>query len=199
VAPLYLVGSSVLALAASLGLTVYVFQDLLGYGELTYYVPFVAAVLLAALGSDYNVFLTGRIWQEARRRPLREAVAVGGARAASAITVAGIVLALSFALLALVPVRPFRELAFFMSVGLLIDAFLVRTLLVPSLIALVGPVSGWPGGQLRRRARLAPPAAAPPAVAPAHDGHPAKLAQSVVIIGVVVGALAGLTSRRRGR
>jgi predicted RND superfamily exporter protein len=96
-------------------------------------------------------------------------------------------------------VRPFRELAFFMSVGLLIDAFLVRTLLVPSLIALVGPVSGWPGGQLRRRARLAPPAAAPPAVAPAHDGHPAKLAQSVVIIGVVVGALAGLTSRRRGR
>jgi len=194
VAPFYLVASSVLALAASLGLTVYVFQDLVGYGELTYYVPFVAAVLLAALGSDYNVFLTGRIWQEARRRPLREAVTVGGARAASAITVAGIVLALSFALLALVPVRPFRELAFFMSVGLLIDAFLVRTLLVPSLIALVGPVSGWPGGRLRHRA---PP---PPTIAPVPSaGRPAGLAQTVVVIGVVVGALAGLSSRRRGR
>jgi RND superfamily putative drug exporter len=198
VAPLYLVGSSVLALAASLGLTVYVFQDLLGYGELTYYVPFVAAVLLAALGSDYNVFLTGRIWQEARRRPLREAVAVGGARAASAITVAGIVLALSFALLALVPVRPFRELAFFMSIGLLIDAFLVRTLLVPSLIALVGPASGWPGGRLRHRPAPAPPPT-PPTAAPAPNGRPAGLVQTVVMIGVVVSALAGLSSRRHER
>jgi putative drug exporter of the RND superfamily len=109
----------------------------------------VAAVMLVALGSDYNVFLTGRIWQEARTRPLRQAVAVGGARAASAITVAGIVLALSFALLALVPVRPFRELAFVMSCGLLIDAFLGRTLFVPALITIVGPVSDWPGRRLR--------------------------------------------------
>ena len=99
VAPLYLVAASVLALAASIGLTVYVFQFLLGYGELTFYVPFIASVLLVALGSDYNLFLTGRIWQEAERRPLREAVAVGGARAASAITVAGLVLAVSFAVL----------------------------------------------------------------------------------------------------
>jgi RND superfamily putative drug exporter len=149
VAPLYLVAASVLALAASLGLAVYVLQDLLGYDELTFYVPFTASVLLVALGSDYNVFLAGRIWQEARHRPLREAVAVAGARAATPITVAGIVLALSFALLALVPLRPFRELAFVISLGLLIDAFLVRTLLVPALITLVGPVSGWPR-RLRR-------------------------------------------------
>jgi RND superfamily putative drug exporter len=161
VAPLYLVGASVLALAASLGITVYVFEDLLGYGELTYYVPFVAAVMLVALGSDYNVFLTGRIWHEARVRPLREAVAVGGARAASAITVAGIVLALSFALLALVPVQPFRELAFAMSCGLLIDAFLVRTLLVPALITIVGPRSDWPGRRLRGRAVSSPTIAEP--------------------------------------
>jgi RND superfamily putative drug exporter len=144
VAPLYLVAASVLALAASLGAGVYVLQDLLGYEELTFYVPFTASVLLVALGSDYNVFLAGRIWQEADRRPLREAVAVAGARAATPITVAGIVLALSFALLALVPLRPFRELAFVISLGLLIDAFLVRTLLVPALITLIGPVSGWP-------------------------------------------------------
>ena len=148
VAPLYLLFASVLALAAALGLTVFVFQDLLGYDELTYFVPFVGAVLLVALGSDYNVFLAGRVWQEARHRPLREAVAVGGSRAATAITVAGIVLALSFALLALVPLRPFRELAFLMSAGLLLDAFLVRTVLVPALIALVGSASGWPGREL---------------------------------------------------
>ena len=90
-------------------------------------------------------FAGGGLWEEARTRPLREAVAVGGSRAAAAITVAGIVLALSFALLALVPVRPLRELAFAMSCGLLIDAFVVRTLFVPALITLVGPVSAWPG------------------------------------------------------
>ncbi len=150
-APLYLLAASMLALLASLGLAAYVFEDVLGYGELTYYVPFAAAVLLVSLGSDYNVFLAGRIWAEARKRPLRSAVAVAGARAATPITIAGLVLAASFALLALVPLRPFRELAFTMAVGLFIDAFLVRTLLVPALITLVGPHSGWPGHRLTRR------------------------------------------------
>jgi RND superfamily putative drug exporter len=147
-APLYLVAASVLALCASLGLTVYVFQDLLGHGELTFYVPFTASVLLAALGSDYNVFLAGRIWDAARERPWKTAVLEGGAGAATAITVAGLVLALSFALLALVDLRPFRELAFAMTAGLLIDAFIVRTLLIPALIALAGPRSAWPNRAL---------------------------------------------------
>jgi RND superfamily putative drug exporter len=196
VAPLYLVICSVLALAASVGATVYVFQDLLGYGELTYYVPFVAAVMLASLGSDYNVFLTGRIWQEARARPLRDAVAIGGARAASAITVAGIVLALSFALLALVPIRPFRELAFMMGVGLIIDAFLVRTLLVPAIIALVGELGGWPGGHLRATvppARGAVPAATVAEPPPANGG---RMVAAVVLIGFVSGAISALGRRR---
>jgi RND superfamily putative drug exporter len=160
VAPLYLVAASVLGLAAALGLTVYVFQGLAGHEELTYFVPFAVAVLLLPLGSDYNVFLAGRIWGEARHRPLREAITVAGARAATAITLAGIVLALSFAALATVELRAFRELAFAMTVGLLIDAFLVRTLLVPALIALVGRASGWPGRRLADRA----PDPAPPVV-----------------------------------
>jgi RND superfamily putative drug exporter len=193
VAPLYLVGASVLALMASIGITVYVFQDLLGYGELTYYVPFVASVLLVALGSDYNVFLAGRIWQEARSRPLREAVAVAGARAASAITVAGLVLAVSFAVLALVPVRPFRELAFLMAVGLLIDAFLVRTLLVPSLIVIVGPRSAWPG-------RLVPraPAAPAPALVPVPAGAPEPRGLARGVLGLIAfGIVLGLLTRRQ--
>ncbi|MEX1141836.1 MAG: MMPL family transporter [Thermoleophilaceae bacterium] len=145
VAPLYLVAASLLALAASLGLTAYVFQDLAGQPGISYFVPFAAAVLLLSLGSDYNVFLTGRIWLEARHRPLREAVRVAGARAATPITIAGLVLAGSFALLFLVPLWAFQQLAFAMAAGLLIDAFLVRTLVVPALISLVGPVSRWPG------------------------------------------------------
>jgi RND superfamily putative drug exporter len=151
VAPLYLVFASVLAVAAALGLTAYVFTEVLGYSELTYYAPFTIAVLLVALGSDYNVFIVGRIWQQVRSLPLREAIIVGGTRAARPITVAGVILGLSFALLALVPLQGFREIAFAMTTGLLIDAFLVRTLLVPALISLFGEAGGWPGRRLRPR------------------------------------------------
>ena len=151
VAPLYLVLTSLLALAASLGLTVLVFQGLLDKGELAFYVPFTATVLLVALGSDYNVYLVGRVWNEAAERPLREAVAVAGTRATGAITTAGLVLAASFAMIAFIPIRAFQELAFAVSAGLLIDAFIVRSLLTPSLITLIGERSGWPGNRLKLR------------------------------------------------
>jgi RND superfamily putative drug exporter len=145
VAPLYLLAASALALASSLGLTTWVFQSLLGHGELTYYVPFAVAVLLLSLGSDYNVFIVGRVWQEAaRHHSLRHAVAAGAARASGAITVAGLALAFSFAALAIIPLRQFREFAFAMSIGILLDAFLVRSLLVPGLISVFGEASWWP-------------------------------------------------------
>ena len=151
VAPLYLVLLAALAPAAALGLAVALFQGVLGHPEITHYVPIVATVLLVALGSDYNVFLAGRIWAEARRRPLREAIVAGGTGAAHAIAAAGIVLAASFAALALVPLGAFHELAFVLAAGLLIDAFLVRAVLAPAVIALVGERSAWPRRSLRVR------------------------------------------------
>ena len=154
VAPLYLLAASALVVAAALGLTTLVFQDWLGRPGLTYYVPFATAVLLVALGSDYNVFVVGRIWQEARTMPLRDAIRLAAPRASRAIGVAGLALAGTFALLALVPLVPFREFAFAMCVGVLIDSFLVRALLVPSLMTLFGRTSQWPG---RRSAPLPEP------------------------------------------
>jgi RND superfamily putative drug exporter len=138
IAPFYLVGVSVLTVAAALGLTVYVFQDLLGYGELAFFVPIATAILLLALGADYNVFLISRIWNEAERQDLRPAIRTAGSRAARAITVAGMILALSFAAVALIPIAAFRELAFALSVGLLLDTLLARTLLIPALVSLFG-------------------------------------------------------------
>jgi RND superfamily putative drug exporter len=149
VAPLYLVASSVLGLLASLGLTTFFFQKVLGEEDLTYYVPFAAAVLLVALGSDYNVFVAGRIWDQARRMRLREAIAVAAPQAARAVTVAGLALAASFALLAIVPLRSFREFAFVMAAGVLVDTFIVRTLLVPALTSIFGESAWWPGRRVR--------------------------------------------------
>lgn len=153
VAPLYLVLTSVLATAAALGLTTYVAQDLLGYGALTYYVVFTVAVMLISLGSDYNVFLVGRIWQEGRRRTLSDAVAIGGTRASRPIATAALILACSFALVLIVPLQSFWEIGLAMAVGLLIDAFVVRSVLVPAILVLLGPRSAWPGRALRARSR----------------------------------------------
>ena len=130
--------SSVLALAATLGLTVLLFQDVLGGTGLTFYVPFGAAVLLVALGSDYNIFAVGQVWEQARDRPLLEALRSALPDSSRAITSAALTLAASFGLLSLVPLRPFQELAFAMAVGILLDAVVVRSLLVPSLLTLLG-------------------------------------------------------------
>jgi RND superfamily putative drug exporter len=143
-APLYLVGVSVLVVAASLGLTVYVFQGLLDYGELAFFVPIATAILLLALGADYNVFLVSRIWSEAERQDLRPAIRTAGSRAARAIMVAGMILALSFAAVALIPIAAFQELAFAMFVGLLLDTLLARTLLIPALVSLFGATDTAP-------------------------------------------------------
>lgn len=160
VAPLYLVATSALAAAAALGLEVYALQDGLGYGQSTSYMVLVVAVMLIALGSDYNVFLVGRIWQQGRGRSIREAVVGAGVGAARSIATAAFVLILSFALLAIVPLRPFRESAFAMAVGLTIDAFVIRASLVPALMVLVGASSAWPGHAFVRV--KAPPASSDP-------------------------------------
>jgi RND superfamily putative drug exporter len=144
-APLYLLAASFLSLLAALGVTVWIFQDRLGYDGLMYYVPFTVAVLLISLGADYNVFVVGRIWEEAHRRPLRDAIAVAGSEASRAITVAGLALATSFALLALIPLQQFREVAVAMAAGIVIDAVIARSLLVPALVALFGRAGMWPG------------------------------------------------------
>jgi putative drug exporter of the RND superfamily len=145
VAPLVLLAVNVLSVAATLGLTVWFFQDVLGYPDITYYVPFAGAVLLISLSSDYNVLIVGKIWAEGENRPMRDAIASAAPRASRAIRAAGLSLAASFALVALIPIRSFRELAAVMSVGILVETFLVRSLLAPSLLALLGRHARWPG------------------------------------------------------
>jgi putative drug exporter of the RND superfamily len=151
-APVYLLAASVLAVFATLGLAMLICRAVLGSAGMVYFVPFAAGVLLVSLGSDYNVFVVGRIWEEARRRPVRDAVAIAAPGASRAITTAGVALAASFAMLAVIPLEQFRQLAITMAVGVILDAIAVRSLLVPALVALFGRLGMWPGN----RRRLAP-------------------------------------------
>ncbi|HEU5476377.1 MAG TPA: MMPL family transporter [Gaiellaceae bacterium] len=158
-APLYLLVASAAALAATFGLTIYFFTDVLHHSGLPYYVPVAFSVLLLSLGSDYNIFVVGRVWKEADRRPLQEAVAEAAPQAGRAITVAGVALALSFAMLAMIPITPFAVMAFAMGVGILLDTFLVRSVLVPALVAVFGGAGRWPRGS--PAAYVSDPAAEP--------------------------------------
>ena len=151
VAPLYLLACSVLALTAALGITVFVFQGTLDAEGITFYVPFATAVLLVSLGSDYNIFGVGHVWEEARHRPLREAIVFAVPQSTRAINAAAVTLAVSFGLLALIPLRPFHEIGLTMAAGVLIDAVIVRSVLVPCLLVLVGSASGRPGPHFRDR------------------------------------------------
>jgi RND superfamily putative drug exporter len=144
VAPVLLLGCSVLALAASMGCLVLVFQGRLGHDGVTFYVPFAASVLLLSLGSDYNIYGVGHIWSRANHTTLRRAIAERIPETSDAITAAGFTLAASFGMLAIVPLRHFRELAFVMAVGVLLDALVVRSILVPTVLALLGRFAAWP-------------------------------------------------------
>lgn len=151
VAPVLLLGCSVLALAASLGCLTLLFQDRLGHENVAFYVPFAASVLLLSLGSDYNIYGVGHVWTRADHVPLRQAIAERVPETSGAITAAGITLAASFGMLAIVPLRQFHELGFVMALGVLLDALVVRSVLVPAVLTLLGRFSAWPrrlrGGQ----------------------------------------------------
>ncbi len=153
-APVYLLAASVLAVFATLGLAVLICRAVLGSGSMVYFVPFAAGVLLISLGSDYNVFVVGRIWEEARRRPVPDAVAIAAPGASRAITTAGVALAASFAMLAVIPLEQFRQIAIMMAVGVILDAIAVRSLLVPALVALFGRLGMWPGNRRTPQVRV---------------------------------------------
>ncbi len=148
-APVLLLASSVLGVAAALGLTVLVFQGLRGNPGLTFYAPFATAVLLLALGSDYNVFTVGSIWHQAQRYPLSTAIARAMPATNRAVGTAGVILAATFAMVAIIQLETFRQIAFTMTVGLLIDTFLIRPVLTPALLTLLGPAASWPSRRIK--------------------------------------------------
>jgi RND superfamily putative drug exporter len=147
VAPLYLVASVLLSYGTTLGLSVLLFQHVLGQAGLNYFIPLMVFVLLVALGSDYNIFLMSRIREEAERRDLADGVRVASARTGAVITSAGLILAGTFAVLVSAPLLILVQVGTIVALGVLIDTFLVRSLLVPAVTALVGERAWWPVGR----------------------------------------------------
>jgi RND superfamily putative drug exporter len=149
VAPLYLIASVGLSYLAALGLSVLIFIKLAGDGGLTFILPFLMFVFLLALGEDYNILVMSRIREEAHHLPLREAVSRAVAATGTTVTSAGMVLAGTFAVFAVVGGRgsggsQIRDVGVGLALGVLMDTFVVRTVLVPSTVVLLGRWNWWP-------------------------------------------------------
>ena len=152
IAPLYLIVSVVLSYFSALGLTVLVFIKAAGQPGLTFILPFLLFVFLLALGEDYNILVMTRIREEAQRLPLREAVGRALSVTGTTVSSAGLVLAGTCGVLAIVGsgsagaqnVRTIVNVGVGLALGVLMDTFLVRTLLVPAAVVLIGRWNWWP-------------------------------------------------------
>jgi RND superfamily putative drug exporter len=143
-APLYMVVTVLLNYGTTLGISTWLFLDIMNQSAMIFILPLFIFVILVALGADYNIFLVSRIREEVQLRPIREAVNHAVAHTGGVITACGIILAGTFATLMTSPLQVVFQVGLAISVGILIDTFLVRALLVPSLATIVGRWSWWP-------------------------------------------------------
>lgn len=157
VAPLLLIGTVILSFAAALGISALAFRHLFDYAGETTDFPLFVFVFLVALGIDYNIFLTTRIREEATRQGTRKAVVTGLATTGAVITSAGLVLAGTFAALGTLPMVAFAEIGFAVALGVLLDTFVVRSVLVTALFLDVGPKVWWPHRLAREDGGPTPP------------------------------------------
>ncbi len=144
VAPIYLVASVVLSYIASLGLAVLIFVTIGGQLGVNFTLPFFMFVFIMALGEDYNILVMSRIKEETAGLPLRASVPRALATTGTTVTTAGLILAGTFGVLALTTTGQVRQIGTGLALGILLDTFLVRTLLVPSTVVLFGALNWWP-------------------------------------------------------
>jgi RND superfamily putative drug exporter len=147
VAPVYLILSVMLSFAATMGLAYAALRYVFDSPGSDAGLPLLVFVFVVALGVDYNIFLMARVREEVARHGSREGVLLGLERTGGVITSAGLILAGTFAVLMLLPLEQLFQLGFAVALGILLDTFVVRTLLVPSVAVLLGDRSWWPGRQ----------------------------------------------------
>jgi putative drug exporter of the RND superfamily len=148
-APLVLIGTVIVSYFAALGIGAFFFENVFDFPGMGPDLPLFAFIFLVALGIDYNIFLMARVREETLTRGTRDGTIRGLAVTGAVITSAGLVLAGTFSTLAVLPLVFLTEIGFVIAVGVLIDTFLVRSLLVPALVLEIGDRVWWPSALAR--------------------------------------------------
>ena len=144
VAPTYLILSILLSFGSAFGITVLFFQFVLGQAGVAFENLMWMFVFLIALGADYNIYMMSRIQEEVTLRGIKNGIQEAVSRTGGVITSAGLILAGTFMVLFTLPLQPISQLGFGVAIGVLIDTFVVRGFLVPSMVATIRHLSWWP-------------------------------------------------------
>ena len=144
VAPTYLVISVIVSFAATLGISIVIFENVFGHNGMELdSIPFIF-VFLIALGADYNIYIMSRVREETRARGLVDGTRHAITRTGGVITSAGIILAGTFSVLMTFPLLNLFQVGFTVMLGILIDTFIVRAILVPAIVMKLGEINWWP-------------------------------------------------------
>lgn len=143
-APLVLVGATALSTLAALGMGSWVSIHLLGFPALDNTTPLFAFLFLVALGVDYTIFLVTRAKEETPMWGTRGGIVRAVSATGAVITSAGLVLAAVFCVLGVLPLIALTQLGIIVGLGILLDTFVVRTVVIPALFTLIGPKIWWP-------------------------------------------------------
>ncbi|GGF92798.1 membrane protein [Rhodococcoides trifolii] len=147
VAPLILVAATVLSALAALGVGSWVSEHLFGFPALDDNVPLFAFLFLVALGVDYTIFLITRAREETPEHGTRAGIVRAVGATGGVITSAGVVLAAVFCVLGVLPLITLTQLGIIVCIGILLDTFVVRTVVIPALFTLIGPRVWWPSAR----------------------------------------------------
>ncbi|MDS9471171.1 MMPL family transporter [Sporosarcina pasteurii] len=145
VATAYLLATVLLSYFSALGLGWIVLHHFFGFTEIQGLIPLYAFVFLVVLGEDYNIFLVSSIWQKRKHMPLKQAIAESVGETGSVISSAGLILAGTFSVLAVLPLQVLVHFGTITAIGILLDTFIVRPLLVPAITTVLGRYAFWPG------------------------------------------------------
>jgi len=156
VGPLILIGTVILSFAAALGVGYFAFEFLFDFPGSDPSLPLFAFVFLVALGVDYNIFLMARAREETFKHGTRDGILRALAVTGGVITSAGIVLAGTFSVLAVLPLVFLTEIGFVVAFGVLLDTFLVRSVVVPAIVLKLGPQVWWPSKLAQQEREQAP-------------------------------------------
>jgi len=144
VAPAYLIATVVASFAATLGLVTFAFTELLGADGIAFNLVLMSFIFLVALGVDYNIFLMTRAREEAAKLGTRDGVLAALENTGGVVTGAGLILAGTFATLTLLPLEELVQVGATVAIGVLLDTFVVRALLIPAITYLLGERAWWP-------------------------------------------------------
>ena len=153
-APGYLIVTVVASFAATLGLVTFAFTQLFGSGGISFDLVLLAFIFLVALGVDYNIFLMTRAREEAIAHGTREGMLIALEDTGAVITGAGLILAGTFATLTLLPLEQLVQIGATVAIGVLLDTFVVRSLLIPAITYLCGERAWWPAAPRDRQTEM---------------------------------------------